>query len=91
MFSESSTAIPDSAIQAADTLLYKDQVDFVIGPLSGNEGLAIRDYVKTIPDKAFINGVSAAQDTTLRNSAPNFFSFSTSGVQWIAGLGRYAV
>ena len=90
LFQESSNAIPDSATSAADKLLNEVGVDFIIGPLSGNEGLAMRDYVKRVPDKAFINGVSAAQDTTLRDPAPNFFSFSTSGVQWIAGLGRYA-
>jgi branched-chain amino acid transport system substrate-binding protein len=38
----------------------------------------------------FINGTSAAQDTTLRDPAPNFFRFSTDGAQWMAGLGTYA-
>jgi branched-chain amino acid transport system substrate-binding protein len=86
---ESSNAIPDSAVEAAEKLLNEDQVDFIIGPLSGNEGLAMRDFAKSRPDKAFINGVSASQDATLRDPAPNFFTFSTDGVQWIAGLGRY--
>jgi branched-chain amino acid transport system substrate-binding protein len=90
LFIEGSSAIPDSAIEAASKLFERERVDFIIGPLSGNEGLAIRDFANTRPDKAFINGVSAAQDATLRNPAPNFFSFSTNGVQWIAGLGRYA-
>jgi branched-chain amino acid transport system substrate-binding protein len=90
LFKESSSAIPDSAVQAVHKLLNEDKVDFIIGPLSGNEGLAIRDYAKENIDKTFINGVSAAQDTTLRDPAPNFFSFSMNGVQWVAGLGRYA-
>ena len=38
----------------------------------------------------FVNGTSAAQDTTLRDPAPNFFRFSTDGAQWMAGLGDYA-
>jgi branched-chain amino acid transport system substrate-binding protein len=38
----------------------------------------------------FINGTSAAQDTTLRDPAPNFFRFTTDGAQWQAGLGEYA-
>ena len=38
----------------------------------------------------FVNGTSAAQDTTLRDPAPNFFRFSTDGAQWMAGLGSYA-
>ena len=37
----------------------------------------------------FANGTSAAQDTTLRDPAPNFFRFSTDGAQWMAGLGEY--
>jgi len=38
----------------------------------------------------FINGTSAAQDTTLRDPAPNFYRFTTDGAQWQAGLGQYA-
>ena len=37
----------------------------------------------------FINGSSAAQDTTFRDPAENFFRFSTDGAQWMAGLGTY--
>ncbi|MEM1400862.1 MAG: ABC transporter substrate-binding protein, partial [Pseudomonadota bacterium] len=37
----------------------------------------------------FLNGSSAAQDTTLRDPADNFFRFSTEGAQWMAGLGEY--
>jgi branched-chain amino acid transport system substrate-binding protein len=62
----------------------------LIGPLSGDEGLAVKDYAKTQPEVTFINGTSAAQDTTLRDPAPNFFRFSTDGAQWMAGLGTYA-
>ena len=43
-----------------------------------------------MPDKTFVNGSSAAQDTTMRDPAPNFFRFSTDGAQWQAGLGKYA-
>jgi branched-chain amino acid transport system substrate-binding protein len=90
MIKESTNAMPDSADTMADMLLDKHKVDFIIGPLSGNEGLAIRDYAKNRPDKAFINGIAGAQDTTLRDPADNFFSFTTNGVQWMAGLPEYA-
>jgi len=86
---ESTNALPDSAEMMADMLLDKHKVDFIIGPLSGNEGLAIRDYAKTRPDKVFINGIAGAQDITLRDPAPNFFSFTTNGVQWMTGLPEY--
>src|SRR5258708_14133546 len=61
----------------------------MVGPLSGNEGLAVRDYARSKPDKTFLNGCAATQDITLRNPSPNFFSFSTHGVQWMAGLGTH--
>ena len=83
-------ASPDSAVRAVRKIVEQDGAPIVIGPLSGSEGLAVRDYAKTQPDITFINGVSAAQDTTLREPAENFFRFSTEGAQWMAGLGEYA-
>jgi branched-chain amino acid transport system substrate-binding protein len=86
----SSNATPDSAVNAARKLVESDHVQILIGPLSGDEGLAVKNYAKTQPQVTFINGTSAAQDTTLRDPAPNFFRFSTDGAQWMAGLGDYA-
>ena len=86
----SSDASPDSAVRAARKLVEQDGVKILVGPLSGDEGIAVKDYAKSQPDVTFINGTSAAQDTTLRDPAPNFFRFSTDGAQWMAGLGTYA-
>jgi branched-chain amino acid transport system substrate-binding protein len=86
----SSNANPDVAVNATRKLVEQDKVDIVIGPLSGSEGLAVKEYAKSQPAKTFVNGTSAAQDTTLRNPAPNFFRFTTDGAQWQAGLGEYA-
>jgi branched-chain amino acid transport system substrate-binding protein len=86
----SSDASPDSAVRAARKLVEQDGVKVLVGPLSGDEGLAVKDYAKTQPNVTFINGTSAAQDTTLRDPAENFFRFSTDGAQWMAGLGTYA-
>ncbi len=89
LVTESSDATPAVARDAARKLIEQDNVDLMVGPLSGDEGLAVRDYAKTQPGKVFLNGSSAAQDTTLRQPAPNFYRFSTDGVQWMAGLGSY--
>jgi len=86
----SSDASPDSALRAARKLVEQDGVPILVGPLSGSEGLALKDYAKTQPNVTFVNGVSAAQDTTLREPADNFFRFTTDGAQWMAGLGEYA-
>ncbi len=87
----SSDASPDSAIRATRRLVEQDGVQILVGPLSGSEGLAVRDYAKTQPDVTFVNGSSAAQDTTLRDPSDNFFRFSTDGAQWMAGLGEYTL
>jgi branched-chain amino acid transport system substrate-binding protein len=88
---ESSDATPNVARDAARKLIEQDNVDFMVGPLSGDEGIAVRDYAKTVPAKTFINGSSGAEDTTLFDPAPNFFRWNTDGVQWMAGLGTYAL
>ena len=72
----SSDASPDSAVKAARKLVEQDGVAILIGPLSGDEGLAVKDYAKTQPNVTFINGTSAAQDTTLRDPAARTSSAS---------------
>ena len=82
-------ASPDSAVRAARKLVEQDKVDILIGPLSGSEGIALRDYSKTQPQVTFINGISGAQETTYVNPSENFFRFNMDGAQWSAGLGSY--
>ncbi len=64
LVSESSDATPAVARNAARKLIEQDNVDLMIGPLSGDEGLAVRDYAKTQPGKVFLNGSSAADGWT---------------------------
>ena len=85
----STDASPDSAVRAARKLVEQDGVDFVIGPLSGSEGIAIRDLAKEYPNVTFINGASGAQETTYVDPADNFFRFNMDGAQWGVGLGEY--
>lgn len=82
-------ASPDSAVRGARKIVEQDKVDIVIGPLSGSEGIAIRDYSKTQPQVTFINGSSAAQETTYVKPSPNMFRFNMDGAQWSAGLGEH--
>ncbi len=87
----SSDAKPDVAVNATRKLVEQDKVDIMVGPLSGSEGIAVKDYAKTQPNITFINGSSGAQATTLVNPAPNFFRFNTEGAQWMVGLGKAAL
>lgn len=87
----SSNANPDVAVNAVRKLVEQDKVDIVVGPLSGGEGIAVKDYSKTQPQATFINGGSGAQATTLVNPSANFFRFNTEGAQWMVGLGKAAI
>jgi branched-chain amino acid transport system substrate-binding protein len=87
----SSDAKPDVAVNAVRKLVEQDKVDIMVGPLSGGEGIAVKDYSKTQPNVTFINGASGAQATTLDNPSPNFFRFNTEGAQWMVGLGKAAL
>lgn len=85
-----SDATPDKAADEARRLVEQENVDILIGPLSGSEGIAVANYAKDHQETTFINGSSAAQDTTLKVQAPNFFRWGSDGAQWMAGLGAYA-
>ncbi len=91
MVKASSNANPDVAVNAVRKLVEQDKVDIVVGPLSGGEGIAVKDYSKTQPNMTFINGGSGAQATTLDSPSPNFFRFNTEGAQWMVGLGKAAI
>jgi branched-chain amino acid transport system substrate-binding protein len=80
----------EAAIRETRRLMEQEDADILIGPLSGDEGIAVANYAKEHQDKTFINGTSGAQDTTLKVQAPNFFRFHTDGAQWSAGVGDYA-
>jgi branched-chain amino acid transport system substrate-binding protein len=77
----------DTAVSEVRKLVEQDGAQVVLGPLSGDEGIAVANYAKSHPDVTFINGSSGAQEATLQVRAPNFFRFNGDGAQWNAGLG----
>ena len=91
----STDASPDSAVRAAKKLVEQDKVDVLLSPLSGAEGIAIRDYSKTQPQITVINSSSGAAETTYGDPSagvtpsPTFYRFNMDGAQWSAGLGDY--
>jgi hypothetical protein len=64
----------------------RTKVSIIVGPLSGSEGIAIRDYSKNV---TFVNGCSGALETTYVTPSPTFFRDNLDGSQWMAGLGSY--
>ena len=84
------TTAADTAIKETRRLMEQLDADVMIGPLSGDESIAVANYAKQHPDKTFVDGSAGAQDTTLKVQAPNFFRFNGDGAQWNAGLGDIA-
>lgn len=87
---EGSDATPDVAVEATRRMVEQDGANIIIGPLSGDEGLALKDYIREHPDVTLVNGTSASQDLTLRDPAPNVFRFGGDGAMWTFGVGTYA-
>jgi branched-chain amino acid transport system substrate-binding protein len=80
----------DKAISETKRLMEQLNADIMIGPLSGDESIAVANYAKQHPTKTFVDGAAGAQDTTLKVRAPNFFRFNGDGAMWNAGLGDLA-
>ncbi|MBV9280180.1 MAG: ABC transporter substrate-binding protein [Chloroflexi bacterium] len=87
---EGTDASVNTARDKVRKLIEQDGAQIEIGPLSGDEGLyGVKPYARTHPGITFVNGTSAADDTTVRAPVKNFYRFSTDGTQWMAGLGDY--
>src|SRR5262244_4025213 len=86
----STDATPDSAVRAVRKLIEQDHVQILLSPLSGDEGIAVKNFAKTHPELTFVNAASGAQETTFVDPAPNFFRYNMDGAQWQVGLGKYA-
>ncbi|MDU6375600.1 MAG: ABC transporter substrate-binding protein, partial [Bradyrhizobium sp.] len=60
----STDATPDSAVRAVRKLIEQDKVQILLSPLSGDEGIAVKNFAKTHPELTFVNAASGAQETT---------------------------
>jgi len=90
LIEEATDATAATAVTKAKKLVEKDKVSIVFGPLSGDEGVAIANYAKSVPNVTFVNSSSSASEATLVAKAPNFFRFHGDAAQWNGGLGEAA-
>lgn len=90
LYIESTDATPASAVSKARTLIERDGVELIIGPLSGGEGTAIADGANEWPDVTFVVAGSASENITMRGVADNVWRTSYSGQQPMFALGEYA-
>lgn len=67
--------------------LEEQNIKLFLGPLSGNEALAMRQFARQNLNLTFVNGASGSQP--MFSPASNFFMFNPTGVQLLSGLGQY--
>jgi len=68
-------------------LVEQKGANVIIGPLSGDEGIAVAEYAKANPDLTVLSGIAGSQEPTLQVQAENFFRFHGDGAIWNAGMG----
>jgi branched-chain amino acid transport system substrate-binding protein len=78
----------DLAIKETKRLMEQRKADIMVGPLSGDEAVAIANYAKAHPKKTFVIGTAGSQDPTLQIAPKNVFRYHGDGAQWNAGLGE---
>src|SRR5262249_31372177 len=68
----------------------REGADVIIGPTGPTDGVVLRDYARRHRAVTFVLAATSAQESTLRDPAPNVFRFTPDSAQWVAGLGSYA-
>jgi branched-chain amino acid transport system substrate-binding protein len=79
---------PATALKETRRLMDQLGADVMLGPLSGDEAVAIANWAKTHPTKTVVIGTAASQDPTMQIAPKNVFRYYGDGAQWNAGLGE---
>src|SRR5438093_5557017 len=79
---------PATALKETRRLMEQLGADVMLGPLSGDEAVAIANWAKTHPTKTVVVGTAASQDPTMQIAPKNVFRYYGDGAQWNAGLGE---
>ena len=77
-------------LDEARRLVEENGVRVLLGPLTAENALALREYARRRPETTFVMVPSPSQQLTLADPLPNVFRFSPDGAQTTAGLGAHA-
>jgi branched-chain amino acid transport system substrate-binding protein len=77
-----------TALKETRRLMQQLNADVMLGPLSGDEAVAISQWARTRPTKTVIIGTAASQDPTMQIAPTNVFRYFGDGAQWNAGIGE---
>lgn len=87
---EDSQLDPDIAVEKARALVNRDGVNLVIGPLSGGEGLSVKQSAGEWPNTTFFT-IAAANEITMKTIAPNVYRPAFAGGQPVYALAEWAL
>ena len=79
---------PATALKETRRLMQQRRADVLVGPLSGDEAVAIANWARPRPAKTVIIGTAGSQDPTLQIAPKNVFRYHGDGAQWNAGIGE---
>ena len=79
---------PATALKETRRLMQQLKADVMVGPLSGDEAVAVANWAKPRPAKTVIIGTAGSQDPTLQIAPKNVFRYHGDGAQWNAGIGE---
>jgi branched-chain amino acid transport system substrate-binding protein len=77
-----------TALKETRRLMQQLNASVMIGPLSGDEAVAISQWARSRPTKTIIIGTAASQDPTMQIAPKNVFRYFGDGAQWNAGIGE---
>lgn len=63
----------------------------ILGPVTGTEAVAVKEYAKDFPEVTFLIDRGAAENVTMRGNYPNVFHTTYTGAQVTFPLGEFAV
>ena len=61
---------PDTILGEIRQLVEQEGANIVIGPLSGDEGIAVAEYAKANPELTVLSGIAGSQEPTLAGAGP---------------------
>lgn len=86
---EDTECTSELAVTKCESLLRKDNCTFIIGSVTGFEGDAQAEWLKSNPDVIFMPGYSATQDMTMRNLSHNMIRAGWTADQVMFDWGAY--
>ncbi|MBF8436076.1 ABC transporter substrate-binding protein [Halanaerobiaceae bacterium Z-7014] len=90
LFTEDTGGNTSQLLSGLDALEIRDEVDIILGPVLGGEGMAMIDWASDT-DIPIIVTYSAPEDVTMRRAQPNVARAGWTGAQVMFDFGAYVV